>query len=136
MADSRQRLDATGGEAVDKGREREISLRVEIRPLDAVEGRRNEPLGRGWLGPTLDSGSRPRRQVQRDCIAGPARQCGRRYGERLLDPGGDFAARRVNELVTEAKRGSVEREWSTEDMKAGAGAQLAHKPDVKAVARR
>ena len=134
-ADRRQRLDAAGGEAVDKRREREISARVEIRRLDAVAGRRNETCGRGRLGPALDSRSPPPREAPSDCITGLARQCGRN-GERLLDPGRDIAACRVNELVTGAKRGSVKPERSAEDVKAGAGTQLAHKPDVEAAARR
>ncbi|HMD66213.1 MAG TPA: hypothetical protein VKG22_06145 [Stellaceae bacterium] len=69
-ADRRERLDAAGGEPLDKRREPEISDRVDIHRLDAVAGRRKEPFGRAGLGPSFDRGARPGQQTPADRVAG------------------------------------------------------------------
>jgi hypothetical protein len=72
--------------------------------------------------------------VPTDGVAGFARQRPGRDVERLLDPSGDLAVARVDELMAEANSGFVESDWSAEDVKAGAGAQFAGEPDINATA--
>src|SRR5271165_971917 len=56
--------------------------------------------------------------------------------ERLLDPSRDLAIRGIDDLMTEANRVFVECDGSTQNVKAGSGAKLANKSEVKAAGRR
>ena len=101
--DRRERLDAGGGEPVDKRRESEISIRFEVHRFDAIARRRNEPFEGARFGSALDGGTRPGHKTPADRLVDFTRRSRSGNVKRLLDPGGDFAIRRVDKLMTEAK---------------------------------
>ncbi len=106
--------------------------RIQIHRLDPIAHRWNKLFERRRLGTAFDGGSWPGQKAPADCLTMVSRQSSRRVIERLLDPSRDFTIGRVDDLVTKPHRGFVDCDRSAQNVKAGAGAKLADKPDVKA----
>src|SRR5207237_693748 len=104
--------------------------------LDPMAYGRKKLFDSRRLGTAFDGGSRPGQEAPANRLPKISWQWRRRVVERLLDPSGDFAIGGVDDLVTEANRVLVECDGSAQNMKAGAGAKLANKPDVEAAGGR
>ena len=120
-------------EAVDERRKRQPPTRIQIHRLDPIAHRRNKLFERRRLGTAFDGGSRPDQKAPADCLTKISRGNGAAgVVERLLDPSRDFTIGGVDDLVTKPNRVFVDCDRSAQNVKAGAGAKLADKPDVKA----